>query len=166
MSEPTQTVQPEQRDLWLQFIKATRENNTTSQQEAIKKLAELKTASLVSEGVNNLGVQRIEQFVISRLQPTLSMIDLDFDYTEAGFDIICHSKPEGDQSLVYRFNYDGSTCSFDNVTVQTMDGETTEVNDVELQPIGPALCNAITNDNPSLFTEHEGTLAEYFDNVV
>lgn len=154
-------VQPEQRDLWLQFIKATRENNTASQQEAIKKLTELKTASLVSEGAIDSGIQKIEQFVISRLQPSLTKIDLEFDYTETGFDVVCKSKLEGDQSLVYRFNYDGSTCSFDNVTVQTNDGDVNEVNDVDMQPMGSALCNAITNDNPSLFSQYEDKLSEY-----
>ena len=157
----TDQVQSEQRDLWLQFIKATRESDTASQQEAIKKLTELKTASFVAESATNYGIQKIEQFVISRLQPSLTNIDLEFDYTETGFDVICKSKPENDQTLVYHFNYEGDSCSFRETTVQSIDGDVNEVNDVDMQPIGPVLCDAITNDNPSLFSQYEDTLSEY-----
>lgn len=170
-------VQAKHRSLWLNYIKAVREGNKEAQASSIGKLAELKTAALVKEGLNDSyfnddqsgdnNMQEIQQFIISDVKPNLNTVDIEFLDMDKNFEIHITEKGQ-DDSLVFEYKFDGSRCTLFNAYKQDgqmnitgygnksgMSSERDQMSGDLISDIGQAICRSITEKNPSYILQYE-----------
>lgn len=146
--------------LWLNYIKATRLQNVTEQKSIMADLLILRTQQILTES----DINEIQYFVISALKPTLDQIDLTFTMEDNSFTISFLSADNNDTKLSFVFQHTQEGCSFMNVYKEDIDGGIVSVDDVEITQLGQNLCDAITNQNPSLFSSNEEILYNYLTN--
>lgn len=146
--------------LWLNYIKATRLQNISEQKQIMTELFQTRKQQLILES----DINEIQYFVISNIKPTLDQVDLNFTKEENKFIITfcCADNNDVKISFVFQINIDG--CSFINAYTELVDGGVNDVDDVEIAQLGQKLCDAITSQNPSLFSSNEEILYNYLTN--
>lgn len=143
--------------LWLNYIKATRLQNVSEQKTIMTELFQTRKQQLILESDMN----EIQYFVISRIKPTLDQVDLTFTNEDDKFIIAFLSADNNDTKLSFVFQMTTDGCSFINAYEELADGSVNDVVDEDVTQLGHNLCDAITNQNPSIFSSNEEVLYNY-----